>query len=219
MKQKLRNSLKYSTYRRLSRAKRFVLNRRGDGVHSPYAFRLISKVIRNPYPYTCFEPLARAGRERAETLRSEYGDRCIYRRRVLELVFRLVMDHRPDRVFVLAPHESLLPLYVQAISPALQMTHISRLDSSAAAHIATADFIIVEDMMEEEFVLLEQMLLAACEVGELKQVLVNRSNPMLRRYSQHLRSVLRPDVAFDLLHLELWVWREAITPGRYKVYY
>ena len=37
--------------RRLKRSKRLIINRRGDGVHSPYAFHLISRVIRNRRPY------------------------------------------------------------------------------------------------------------------------------------------------------------------------
>ncbi|MDO4692462.1 MAG: hypothetical protein Q4A64_06290 [Porphyromonadaceae bacterium] len=219
MKQKLRNSLKYSTYRQFVRAKRFVLNRRGDGVHSPYAFRLISKVVRNPYPYTCFEPLARETRVLGQALRTEFGDRCIYRRRILELIFRLVIDLRPQRIVLLAPKGSLVPRYLQATSLSLQMTHISSLDSLEAVAVESADFVIVEDIPKGDMRQLERMFIAARTEGVLRQVLINRSNPMLRRYSQPIRSALRPNVIFDFLRLELWVWRDATTPGRYKVYY
>ena len=59
--------------RRLKRSKRLIINRRGDGVHSPYAFHLISRVIRNRRPYYCFaelrEELRRHTRELARAER------------------------------------------------------------------------------------------------------------------------------------------------------
>lgn len=219
MKQGSRNSLRHMTYRQLIRAKRFVLNRRGDGVHSPYAFRLISKVVRNPYPYGCFATLGARVRQHRAELGRLYGDCCMRQPRVLELVFRLVVDHRPHRVVLFAPRESLLVDYLHATGCIAELLHYTSFDPEQTESIGQAQMVIIEEPPKGALTALGQAMQQQAEPDDPRLWLLYRGNPKLRQELRALSRVVKPDVQFDLLRLELWVWRSTITPGRYKVFY
>ncbi len=77
-----RSSLLTRLSRKLYRTKRAVLNRRGDGVHSPYAFAIIRQVFRNPHPYNAFELLGhqlRQGGHQPSELSMAIGSSCALR--------------------------------------------------------------------------------------------------------------------------------------------
>lgn len=219
MKRKLKNTLLYYAKQRMRRAKRRLLNSRGDGVHSPYAFRLIRQVIRNPYPYHCFDVLAVEKRDVVEALREAYGDRVVTHRRVLELIFRLVADAKPRSVALLAPEDSVLPTYIMYAHSKIELIHtICLRDTQACRALLASDVIIVEDAQGDD---LDRLFVALAELRAdeaSKLVLLHQRNPLVQRALKQIAARVVPPVQFDLLDLRLWVWRKSVTQGRYKVY-
>ncbi len=222
---KKRNSLFYKSICPFVQAKRFVFNRRGDGVHSPYAFHLITRVIRNPYPYDCFRFLAHNHLERARAIKENYGDRAVYRIKTAELVFRLATFHRAENVCLFAHKESILEPYLRATS---KVKHLSwyKLEEDFKPKEAVLDLdsslIVLEDLTEEgmSFYLdcLARQIKAREQEGKDLMLIINTNNPFLRKRKSSLLTKLKPKVSLSLLGLEIFVWRKAITKGNYKVY-
>lgn len=219
MRQKLKNTPLYYAKQQVRRAKRRLVNRRGDGVHSPYAFRLIRQVIRNPHPYHCFGVLAVQKRDVAQALRARYGDRVVASRRVLELVFRLVADSRPRSVALLAPEDSLLPTYIKHAQTSVALLHKSSVsDAQVCEALLGADVIIIEDAEGDDLNRLLEAL-AQLSVDEAsKLVILHQRNPLVRQALKQASTRVSASIQFDLLDLRLWVWRRAVTRGRYKGY-
>lgn len=218
MRQRIRNSIAYRIGRNLRRSKCFLLNRRGDGVHSPYAFRLIHQVLRNPHPYTAFVPLAGLHALRCKDLGLRYGDRAITARRYLEVIFRLAVDIRPERALVLTLEDSLAPNYLaEAIgSKNVEVVHFGQ--ELSQEQILASRLIVAETASSNQITILAQTLSVREKSDKALLLVLNTYNPELRRMALPLRQQLRPDIQFDLKGLELWVWRIGLTPGRYSVY-
>ncbi len=219
---KKRNSVIYKSYRSLVQAKRFVLNRRGDGVHSPYAFHLITKVIRNPYPYDCFRFLEPKHKELSKSLKDRFGDRAIYRIKRAELVFRLAFFHSAKKCLLLSHKSSLILPYLRATNKFDILEHLAIEDDEAKGVKISEDIglIIIEDILEaklsEHLALLEPIIEA--QKNENLMIIVNSNNPVLRKHKKLLTSILKPTAYFSLKGLEVFVWRKSLTKGIYKVY-
>ncbi len=222
---KKRNSLLYKSTRPLVQAKRFVFNRRGDGVHSPYAFHLITKVIRNPYPYDCFRFLAPKYSEQAKRIKRTYGDRAVHSIKTAELIFRLATFHRAEDVCLFAHKESILEPYLLATSKVKTFSWYKLEEGFEAKEVklgTETSLIILEDLTEdrEHFYLdcLAQQIEAQQEEGKELMLIISTNNPFLRKRKQPLITKLKPVVSLSLLGLEVFIWRKAITKGRYSVY-
>ena len=98
--------------RRLQYSKRLLINRRGDGVHSPFAFHFITRVVRNRRPYYCFEELRGEVKRRRKDAKT-----CppIHRARTLELLFRTAHELEAKNILIVTsqPTTSLLPDYLR----------------------------------------------------------------------------------------------------------
>ena len=82
-----------------SRFKRFRY-RKGYGVHSPFAFQLITEVIYEKYPYYNYADL--------ESLRSTMSrNEGSLRVKLLKLIFRLVNWQQPDVVIDIGPKNNI----------------------------------------------------------------------------------------------------------------
>lgn len=198
---KLQNSPLWYISSWLVNLKRRLVNWRGDGVHSPYAFRMIRDVFRTPYPYSAFRYLYR--KQRASELQHQQGVRLMTERRTLELVFRLVHQHAPRALYLMTATESLLPAYVQATGYAHYTTELSE-----------AEVIVLEEHIPETL------------ANYLKEhhperllILIYIMNPTLRAWCARERALINPPIVFKTTQLEAWVWRPATTPGVYPVYY
>lgn len=198
-------------------AKRAVFNRRGDGVHSPYAFEVIRQVFRNPYPYTAFAPLGRQLRTHRASLRTLYGDRLVSSPRIAELIFRLVHRHSRGEVLLIAPQESLLPHYLQATGKASSLTQIATLPCGTMEALPTV--VVAEDWGQASQAEIQAFADSIIAHRGEQVIVLHRHNPFIGRELRYLRQVAQPEVVFDTLDIEVWVWRKAITPGRYKVHY
>ncbi len=218
-----RNSLLYRSRQKLIQAKRFVFNRRGDGVHSPYAFHLITKVIRNPYPYDCFRFLAPKHKALAQKIKQKYGDKAIYRIKTAELVFRLAVYHNSDTCLLFANEESLLFPYLQARGQFSCSEHCQINKHSTLNPLKNQEgkgLIILEDCNEKDWDtylgIIEKSIEEREESGLM--LIINSQNPLLRKQKKDLVAKLSPKAYFSLNGLDILVWRKALTQGVYKVY-
>lgn len=96
---------------------RFLRFRRGFGVHSPFAFNLITKVIDERCPYYCFE--------RIETIRKQikydpkYNGAPMIKTSHGELLFRLVNYIKPHKILQIGG-DCISSLYCNAYSSSLE---------------------------------------------------------------------------------------------------
>lgn len=217
---RLTNSIRYRLGRHLGRTKSMLLNRRGDGVHSPFAFRLIRQVLRNPHPYTAFGRLGELHRAQRKTIGRESEHRAITRRKHLEIIFRLSADCPAERVLLVSPSQSLVPAYIIEARPQAKIDYHST-DAPLALEQKTIDMtelIVLEDATETILTLVLQALSSKARTQRTQTLILNTYNPRLRAALRGIAKEQRADVQFDLKGLEIWVWRKGITPGRYSVY-
>lgn len=203
----MRKSLSRYTWalrQRLINVKRRLLNWRGDGVHSPYAYNFIRQVIRNPHPFDAFARLYDP--QLAQELRLATGDRAFTRRSMLELLFRCVHAYKPSSVYIIAEQlsgrKSLVEQYVEATG------YSQRADS--AEH---SELIILEQVPDSGMA--ERLVQQSRE----RMILINTRNAELRAWCQQYRRLLAAPITFSVVGLEIWLWRSKTTPGKYPVYY
>ncbi len=109
--------------RSTARAYRYIRFRKGHGVHSPFAFGLINKVIEEKRPFYIFEEIeTKSLRTR---LKISTGDK--YGR----LLYRLIMFFHPRNIIQIGPADEKRMKYLQAAAPQMiivEKDHISRID-------------------------------------------------------------------------------------------
>ncbi|MDO4707353.1 MAG: hypothetical protein Q4A61_02870 [Porphyromonadaceae bacterium] len=219
MKQRQTNSIPYRLGRHIKRTKCMLLNRRGDGVHSPFAFRIIRQVLRNPHPYGAFAKLKVLQRTRRDAIREATQHRAIISRKHLEIIFRLAVDCEATYIHLLTTNPSLVADYITEARPlALISQTFSEHQDMFPLEIRKAELIVVEDIQAEALELLTQALISRDLSPQAHILVLNTYNPKIRVSLKELRKKLKADVQFDLKGLEIWVWRKGITPGRYSVY-
>lgn len=211
-----RSSLLSRLSRSMYRTKRAILNRRGDGVHSPYAFAIIRQVFRNPYPYNAFASLGANVRSQGKQIKALYGDRLIRRRSIAEVIFRLIHREALENIVLISPQESLLVDYLKATGKVKSLTHTT--DIAEASEISQSDLIIIEDLPQGQTIYLEQWIDSLNRQKFPLYILWHRSHPRLGKEIKAWRKRARPIASFCSLDLELWVWRQQLTPGHYKIY-
>lgn len=197
--------------RGLKRAKRLLLNQRGDGVHSPFAFGLIHRVVRNRRPYYCFAPLREELRASARSLSQE----ALRSPTALELIYRLLQELRPSEVAYRAAAVSMLPCYLeQSGLPCLEL-------ESQTQELAPRSCLILESWPTEgaELDELTRQLQELCQQSPELMLFVHLSRPRFGRQLEQLRAELQPQLVLDLLDLQLWFFDPSLTPSRYKAVY
>ena len=177
----------------LKRAKRLLLNQRGDGVHSPFAFGLIHRVVRNRRPYYCFAPLREELRASVRSLSQE----ALRSPAALELIYRLLQELRPSEVAYRAAAVSMLPRYLeQSGLPCLRL-----------------------EPQTQELAPRSCLILELCQQSPELMLFVHLSRPRFGRQLEQLRAELQPQLVLDLLDLQLWFFDPSLTPSRYKAVY
>lgn len=199
------NRLYWVAYKRIVNAKRYLLNRRGDGVHSPYAFNFIRQVIRNPHPFDAFARLYDT--DKAQVYRKAFAHNSITKRRTLELLFRATHIHHPQTIYysghILEPNSSTL------VQDYLRATGYYQLTSD----IKSCQLIIFEALPSTN-------TLALLEYPPRDRMLIlNTNNPQIRQWLKKARQRLQAPIIFKTTELEIWIWRPNTTPGIYPVYY
>ena len=75
-----------------------------------------------------------------------------------------------------------------------------------------ADTIILEHATPKDFTLSEQQ-------KENLWILINTNNPQVKQWAEQMKETLNPPIVFDIVGMNIWIWRKATTPGYYPVYY
>ncbi len=210
---------------RLKRSKRLIINRRGDGVHSPYAYHFITRVIRNVRPYYCFTELREALLQ-ARELSEEKLPRPIRKARTLELIFRIAHELQARHVLLLTGETSFVPRYLMATGSVEQI--IERQHIPALREVLTASLVVVEriPLEDRERTQLSSLLkdLAkrkeASVVGtERMTALISTRSRTAKRLARLLRGESKPQLIIDLIDIEVWFFDARLTPSIYKSVY
>ncbi|MDR2774525.1 MAG: hypothetical protein LBC19_07265 [Tannerella sp.] len=111
----------------INRLYRTTFYRGGYGVHSPFAFDLITNVIEERRMYYCYEMLDNLRLQlRRENCKIECGDKALTVKRAMrkfcfsaggyKLLFRLANRFRPGKILIVGSGLGLTPLYATAYS-------------------------------------------------------------------------------------------------------
>ncbi|SQH73438.1 hypothetical protein [Porphyromonas crevioricanis] len=122
----------------LRRSFRFIFHRRGYGIHSPFVFRFITRLVEERTPYYTFP-----------SLRAEYANTPPnWSFRELELIFRIVDQMHIRSCLLLAKDPSLVEKYVRAASSKIELEQVQHLDNSIEKKPSSGffDLIVLEDL-------------------------------------------------------------------------
>lgn len=210
---------------RLKRSKRLIINRRGDGVHSPYAYHFITRVVRNMRPYYCFTELREALRQ-ARELSEEKPPRPIRKARTLELIFRIAHELQARHVLLLTGETSFVPRYLIAtgsVEQVIERQHIPALSEVSTASLVVVERIPLEDRERSQLSSLLKDLVkrkGASVVGtERMTALVSTRSRTAKRLAHSLRGESKPQLIIDLIDIEVWFFDTRLTPSIYKSVY
>lgn len=212
---------------RLKRSKRLIINRRGDGVHSPYAYHFITRVVRNMRPYYCFTELREALRQ-ARELSEEKPPRPIRKARTLELIFRIAHELQARHVLLLTGETSFVPRYLMAtgsVEQVIERQHIPALSEVSTASLVVVERIPLDDRERSQLSsLLKDLDLAKRkEASETRKeritALVSTRSRTAKRLARSLRGEAKPQLVIDLIDIEVWFFDARLTPSIYKSVY
>ena len=192
--------------RRLRYSKRLLINRRGDGVHSPFAYHFITRVVRNRRPYYCFEEL----RAKVKHVRQNPS--------TLELLFRTAHELEAKRILILtAPSAvSLLPdyLYQTGYTESLQVFSVDQLQ---VAQLQACDFLVCEYLPEAD--ILESLIRQCLELAPTFVAALYMPSPRWRHFVANIEKQTTPRLTLDLMDICLHFYDKRLTPSRYKGVY
>jgi len=210
---------------RLKRSKRLIINRRGDGVHSPYAYHFITRVVRNARPYYCFTEL-REALHQARELSEEKPPRPIRKARTLELVFRIAHELQARHVLLLTGETSFVPRYLMAtgsVEQVIERQHIPALSEVLTASLVVVERIPLEDRERTQLSSLLKDLAKRKEASETRKeritALVSTRSRTAKRLARSLRGESKPQLIIDLIDIEVWFFDARLTPSIYKSVY
>jgi len=210
---------------RLKWSKRLIINRRGDGVHSPYAYHFITRVVRNMRPYYCFTELREALRQ-ARELSEEKPPRPIRKARTLELIFRIAHELQARHVLLLTGETSFVPRYLMAtgsVEQVIERQHIPALSEVSTASLVVVERIPLEDRERSQLSSLLKDLAKRKEASvvgtERMTALISTRSRTAKRLARLLRGEAKPQLVIDLIDIEVWFFDTRLTPSIYKSVY
>lgn len=197
--------------RRLRYSKRLLVNRRGDGVHSPFAFHFLSKVVRNRRPFYCFEELAC---EVSSCFPAKIASR---RRKSYELLFRTAHELSISSALHLGATTSPLEKYLRATGYLQEWRSVSTPTEVSLLSPEPYQLLIIEDPT----LLLQLPPLLQATVACSPRLVLAAYTPKRKDYEQWkaLLSTTPPRLQIDLLDLQLAFYDQRLTPTRYKGIY
>jgi predicted O-methyltransferase YrrM len=98
---------------------RKIYHGKGHGVHSPFAFQLITKVIKEHCPYYCYSEIKKIRKEIATVIPPGVFRKEAIRSRDGELLFRLANYFKPEKMLLLGSSFGLAALYLTAYASGL----------------------------------------------------------------------------------------------------
>ena len=191
---------------RLKRSKRLIINRRGDGVHSPYAYHFITRVVRNARPYYCFTELREALRQTRELSEGK--------------------PPRPRHVLLLTGETSFVPRYLMAtgsVEQVIERQHIPALSEVSTTSLVVVERIPLEDRERSQLSSLLKDLAKRKEASvigtERMTALISTRSRTAKRLARSLRGESKPQLIIDLIDIEVWFFDTRLTPSIYKSVY
>lgn len=173
---------------------------RGYGVHSPFAFNLITRVINERTPYYIYRQLlVKGGMER---FRERLGWQ-VETLSVKRLLFRLVNYMQPFRLIDAGQGEAATP-YLLAAKGEMTYWHASELGELFLDAGQPVDFLYLHHYRQPEFV--RQVFEVCVERTTVRSLFVIQGigyTPAMRRLWRQLRQHPRAVVTFDLYDLGL----------------
>jgi len=201
--------------RRLRYSKRLLVNRRGDGVHSPFAYHFITRVVRNHRPYYCFEEL----REKVKRVRKNPSTRPpIHRTRTLELLFRTAHELEAKRILIItapsATSHLLDYLHQTGYTESLQVFSVDQLQ---VVQLQACDFLVCEYLPEAE--VLTSLIRQYSELAPTFVAALYMPSPRWRHFVANIEKQTTPQLTLDLMDICLHFYDKRLTPSRYKGVY
>lgn len=129
----------------LVRFYRWLRYRKGFGVHSPFVFNLITKVIEERCPYYCFYDIALSRKKQVlhNAIQPRQG----------ELLFRLTNYFQPSNILQIGPSQSLSALYLTSYRTGLECVSLekeyARLLPDILQEMETLDFVFFNRTIEQ----------------------------------------------------------------------
>ena len=129
----------------LTKGIRKVRHRKGYGVHSPFAFALITQVINEQSPYYAYQDILKACREQSRKRRvlPNFVNKRANSTKVLFLLYRLVNRFKARRILEIGPSNGLATL---AMSLPDSQSRVAHVDYDRMARLSAEgpyDFILV----------------------------------------------------------------------------
>lgn len=203
----------FSPYSFLSRLWRWLLrwrHRQGYGIHSPFAFQLVTGVIYSSEDYYAYASLA-AQRAKLKGLWSEKDDR---------LLFRLANHQMAQRILLVGQAMERPAAYVQAARRCAQVEQVAQLTDLAEA-LRHYDLVVVEQLSEALLGRLSPLLEAAPPLRDsgLLVVAFPHQNSESRALWQQLQAAPVLTVCFDLHRFGLAYLRPQLQAQNYLINY
>ncbi len=173
---------------RLRYSKRLLINRRGDGVHSPFAFHFITKVVRNHRPFYCFAELAPRVKEVYPLSQARR------QRRICELLFRASHALRVKNIVHLGASVTPLKDYLE------QTGYVT-----SWASCATVEELAVHSAYAPDLVILEDPSFCA------------QLHPYLMKWQEQTAHLILAVYTLDRGALNQWKALQAVCPARLRI--
>ena len=171
-------------------------HRKGFGVHSPFAFRLITEVIEESSPYYGYVAIEKA---KSESGKKREMPSC----KVLKLVFRLVNRFQPIQLIEVGP-DSFLRLPAVLAKSNVRYLYEKTPFSLKKEEPFLADFVFIHHTaLDADFEILRNILLNVVHSNSLLVVSgIGHSKPM-KTFWKKLQDDERVGITFDLYDVGL----------------
>lgn len=173
-------------------------HRCGYGVHSPFAFNLITGVIYEEYPYYSYEELIEKQKELALQENKHWSAES---NKVKQLLFRLVNYAQPS-VIIDAGTVAASSLYLKAAKPSADYTAAPELSELFLEKGAFVDFLYLHDYRHPDFV--EGVFDVCASRVNIKSMLVVEGihySKKMRKLWKRMCQDERTGISFDLYDL------------------
>lgn len=134
-------TIKNRDFRRFLGAPRRFVKRRGFGIHSPFAFDFVRRVVAQPCAFYCYPQLDAAARKAG------------VKASVLRLVFRVVLFFRPSHVDYLGHCGAAVKKAVDAACPRIDVCVGPRLIVASGALSASERELVLKSAQDEAVVI------------------------------------------------------------------
>ena len=187
--------------------------RKGYGIHSPFAFRLLTEVVHQPLPYYAYDQLLREERRRAPHKPKSWRREPL---RVKRLLFRLANEVKADYLLDVGP-EAASALYLQAARPKALYNQASSVGTLFLEAHEPIHLLYLHDYDHPEQV--EQVFRLCVERVVPQSLFVVEGigyTPAMRALWEQMRQDPRVGITFDLFDVGLLFFDRQMQKQHYK---